>query len=175
MFALFSSFFSCSTACFAIVGFRGVAHAVWEIIWLIADIQEFGGPELTGQLLMERDLRRCGSAGRQQGQHSDHRDLGCFINVGSTIALHSIHDSMMEWFVWSSVPCVFFGLWIYTAWLSQSFPTLQGKRIALLIAHPDDEAMFFAPALLSLSRPELANHIKILCLTSGLFLQSANG
>ena len=61
-------------------------------------------------------------------------------------------------------------MWIYTTWLSQSFPTLKGKRIVLLIAHPDDEAMFFAPTLLALSRPELGNHIGILCLTSGLFL-----
>ncbi|OAA63542.1 N-acetylglucosaminyl-phosphatidylinositol de-N-acetylase [Niveomyces insectorum RCEF 264] len=47
------------------------------------------------------------------------------------------------------------------------FPTLQNKRICLLIAHPDDEAMFFAPTVLALTRPETGNHVKILCLSSG--------
>ncbi|KAF2806314.1 phosphatidylinositol glycan class L [Mytilinidion resinicola] len=73
----------------------------------------------------------------------------------------------MNWVTWASVPILIFGLWIYTAQLSQSFPTLKGKRICLLIAHPDDEAMFFAPTLLALAKPELGNHIKILCLSSG--------
>lgn len=73
----------------------------------------------------------------------------------------------MHWITWASVPILIFGLWLYTSQLSSSFPTLQGKRILLLIAHPDDEAMFFAPTLLALTRPELGNHIKILCLSSG--------
>ena len=73
----------------------------------------------------------------------------------------------MNWITWASLPVLIFGLWLYTAQLSRSFPTLQGKRIVLLIAHPDDEAMFFAPTLLALTRPELGNHIKILCLSSG--------
>ena len=47
------------------------------------------------------------------------------------------------------------------------FPTLRNKRICLLIAHPDDEAMFFAPTVLALTRPETGNHVKILCLSSG--------
>lgn len=47
------------------------------------------------------------------------------------------------------------------------FPTLRNKRICLLIAHPDDEAMFFAPAMLALTRPESGNHVKILCLSTG--------
>ncbi|GAB7357896.1 hypothetical protein MBLNU230_g0064t1 [Neophaeotheca triangularis] len=57
--------------------------------------------------------------------------------------------------------------YLITAWLSHSFPTLQGKRILLLIAHPDDEAMFFAPALQNLANPALGNQILILCLSSG--------
>lgn len=44
---------------------------------------------------------------------------------------------------------------------------LRNKRILLLIAHPDDEAMFFAPTLLALTRPDRGNHVKILCLSSG--------
>jgi len=47
------------------------------------------------------------------------------------------------------------------------FPKLRNKSIVLLIAHPDDEAMFFAPTLLALTDPSLGNHLKILCLSSG--------
>ena len=46
-------------------------------------------------------------------------------------------------------------------------PALKNKRICLLIAHPDDEAMFFAPTVLALTRPETGNHVKILCLSTG--------
>ncbi len=59
-------------------------------------------------------------------------------------------------------------LYMYTASVVTSrFPMLQNKRICLLIAHPDDEAMFFAPTVLALARPETGNHVKILCLSSG--------
>jgi N-acetylglucosaminylphosphatidylinositol deacetylase len=51
--------------------------------------------------------------------------------------------------------------------MTSAFPTLRGKRICLLIAHPDDEAMFFSPTLLSLAKPESQNRIFILCLSSG--------
>ncbi|KAL4785600.1 putative deacetylase LmbE-like domain-containing protein [Aspergillus varians] len=54
-----------------------------------------------------------------------------------------------------------------TSPFARTFPLLRNKRICLLIAHPDDEAMFFAPTLLALTKPELGNHIKILCLSSG--------
>ncbi|EUC32116.1 hypothetical protein COCCADRAFT_99487 [Bipolaris zeicola 26-R-13] len=73
----------------------------------------------------------------------------------------------MNWTVWASLPLLIFAFWMYTSTLSASFPTLHNKRILLLIAHPDDEAMFFAPALLTLTRPEHGNHVKILCLSSG--------
>ncbi|ROV88299.1 hypothetical protein VMCG_10495 [Cytospora schulzeri] len=59
-------------------------------------------------------------------------------------------------------------LYLYTvAVVSTRLPTLRNKRICLLIAHPDDEAMFFAPTVLALTRPETGNHVKILCLSSG--------
>ncbi|CAK7199462.1 N-acetylglucosaminyl-phosphatidylinositol de-N-acetylase [Sporothrix eucalyptigena] len=59
-------------------------------------------------------------------------------------------------------------LYMYTAAIvAGRFPTLRNKRICLLIAHPDDEAMFFAPSVLALTRPETGNHVKILCLSSG--------
>ncbi|KAI2470540.1 LmbE-like protein [Annulohypoxylon bovei var. microspora] len=59
-------------------------------------------------------------------------------------------------------------LYMYTASVAQTrLPTLRNKRICLLIAHPDDEAMFFAPSVLALTRPESHNHVKIVCLSSG--------
>ncbi|KAF2838155.1 LmbE-like protein, partial [Patellaria atrata CBS 101060] len=73
----------------------------------------------------------------------------------------------MNWITWASFPILQLILWIYTSFLTRSFPTLRGKRICLLIAHPDDEAMFFAPTLLALTQPALSNHVKILCLSSG--------
>src|SRR4051794_22037415 len=65
------------------------------------------------------------------------------------------------------IPFVIFALWIFTALMAKTFPTLTGKSIVILIAHPDDEAMFFAPTLLALSKPELGNHVKVLCFSSG--------
>ncbi|KAI8161558.1 N-acetylglucosaminyl-phosphatidylinositol de-N-acetylase [Colletotrichum sp. SAR 10_70] len=50
---------------------------------------------------------------------------------------------------------------------ASQLPALENKRVCLLIAHPDDEAMFFAPTVLALTRPETGNHVKILCLSSG--------
>ncbi|KAI9676646.1 MAG: N-acetylglucosaminyl-phosphatidylinositol de-N-acetylase [Trizodia sp. TS-e1964] len=74
----------------------------------------------------------------------------------------------MPWLTAIAIPVVIVLCWILTARVQrESFPTLRGKKICLLIAHPDDEAMFFAPSLLALTRPELGNHVKILCLSSG--------
>lgn len=47
---------------------------------------------------------------------------------------------------------------------SSESPTLANKAITLLIAHPDDEAMFFAPTLLALAP---YNTVRVLCLSSG--------
>ncbi|KAK1254202.1 hypothetical protein MKX08_008197 [Trichoderma sp. CBMAI-0020] len=64
----------------------------------------------------------------------------------------------------AAVPCIY----ICTAnAVRNRFPELLEKRVCLLIAHPDDEAMFFAPTVLALARPETGNHVKILCLSSG--------
>jgi LmbE family N-acetylglucosaminyl deacetylase len=40
-------------------------------------------------------------------------------------------------------------------------------KVVLVIAHPDDEVMFFTPTLLSLSRA--GHHLSILCLSNGNF------
>ena len=56
---------------------------------------------------------------------------------------------------------------ISNTYVKTAFPVLRNKRICLLIAHPDDEAMFFAPTVLALTRLETGNHVKILCLSTG--------
>lgn len=82
----------------------------------------------------------------------------------------------MDAFAVGSALALFLGLWIYTAYISQSFPSLTGKRILLLIAHPDDEAMFFAPTIQALTAPHLGNQLKILCLSTGAtILQPKDG
>ncbi|KAJ5046824.1 uncharacterized protein L3040_004049 [Drepanopeziza brunnea f. sp. 'multigermtubi'] len=74
----------------------------------------------------------------------------------------------MQWFTVFAIPLVLISAWLYTVSIARArFPKLRNKRICLLIAHPDDEAMFFAPTLLALTNPELGNHVKILCLSSG--------
>ncbi|KPM38505.1 hypothetical protein AK830_g8037 [Neonectria ditissima] len=70
--------------------------------------------------------------------------------------------------MFAALAAVLPSLYILTARVAPSrFPTLRSKRICLLIAHPDDEAMFFAPTILALTRPETGNHVKILCLSTG--------
>ena len=78
-----------------------------------------------------------------------------------------MEETNSRWLTWSLIPFIVVGMWYYTARMAASLPTLRGKRICLLIAHPDDEAMFFAPTLLALTKPEFGNHVKILCLSSG--------
>ena len=73
----------------------------------------------------------------------------------------------MNWLLSAQIPLLVILLWIFTSYMTRSFPTLQNKRILFLIAHPDDEAMFFAPILSWLTRPELGNQVLVLCLSSG--------
>jgi hypothetical protein len=74
----------------------------------------------------------------------------------------------MQWFTVVALPLLVVASWLYTANVARArFPKLRNKRICLLIAHPDDEAMFFAPTVLALTDPRLGNHVKILCLSSG--------
>ncbi|KAI4189464.1 MAG: hypothetical protein LQ346_005108 [Caloplaca aetnensis] len=74
----------------------------------------------------------------------------------------------MDTYTILAIPILISTLWLFTANLSHSsHPHFINKRICLLIAHPDDEAMFFSPTLLALTRPENGNHVKILCLSNG--------
>jgi N-acetylglucosaminylphosphatidylinositol deacetylase len=75
----------------------------------------------------------------------------------------------MQWLTAIAVPLAIGICWFYTLLVQRGvFPKLRNKRICLLIAHPDDEAMFFAPTVLALTEPLLGNHVKILCLSSGM-------
>ena len=66
------------------------------------------------------------------------------------------------------VPVLIFALWHITSTTLPPIPSLlHNKRIILLIAHPDDESMFFSPTLQALTNPSLQNHLKILCLSTG--------
>lgn len=101
-----------------------------------------------------------------------------FPRILSTLSLQDTPDgrayrtkspyATMQWLLCIVIPLVFAASWLYTVSVVESkFPRLRNKRICLLIAHPDDEAMFFAPTLLALTQPALGNHVKILCLSSG--------
>lgn len=80
----------------------------------------------------------------------------------------------MELYLALTIPILLATAWLYTAQVARtSLPSLRNKRICLLIAHPDDEAMFFSPTLLALTAPDSGNHVKILCLSSGLSTTSA--
>ena len=81
----------------------------------------------------------------------------------------------MQWLPLFLLPLVAVACWLYTVGVTRSrFPKLRNKRICLLIAHPDDEAMFFAPTVLALTEPSLGNHVKILCLSSGMLVSTSS-
>lgn len=44
---------------------------------------------------------------------------------------------------------------------------LQNKKIQVLIAHPDDEVMFFAPSIIELTKPKYNNQVSLTCLSIG--------
>ncbi|KAL8710039.1 MAG: hypothetical protein Q9220_005310 [cf. Caloplaca sp. 1 TL-2023] len=74
----------------------------------------------------------------------------------------------MELYTALAIPILISTLWLLTANLSRTaHPQFTNKSIVLLIAHPDDEAMFFSPTLLALTDPAVGNHVKILCLSNG--------
>lgn len=64
-------------------------------------------------------------------------------------------------------------LWLTPAWLTARLnanhvePSIFNRQITLLIAHPDDEAMFFGPTLDLLTRPASNNTVSVLCLSNG--------
>lgn len=51
--------------------------------------------------------------------------------------------------------------------LNEVSKNFQNKNIQLLIAHPDDEVMFFAPTLIELNKPIHNNNISVICFSTG--------
>lgn len=63
--------------------------------------------------------------------------------------------------------CLFFyGLVAYLGPLSRARGIPGARRVLLVTAHPDDETMFFGPAVLNLRRQE-GTEVFLLCLSSG--------
>jgi LmbE family N-acetylglucosaminyl deacetylase len=50
---------------------------------------------------------------------------------------------------------------------TQSLP-IHGKNILLVIAHPDDEVMFFGPTLIGITNSSSENNVRVLCLSNGI-------
>lgn len=71
--------------------------------------------------------------------------------------------------LWAAiVPIVVVSLmYIITIQMNPAFAVLSGRRIAIVIAHPDDEAMFFAPSVIGLTQPKLGNDVQLICLSTG--------
>lgn len=59
---------------------------------------------------------------------------------------------------------VFFILWRNTSLLIQFEPLFSKRKILFLVAHPDDEVMFFGPSILRVVKD---NDIYLLCLSNG--------
>jgi LmbE family N-acetylglucosaminyl deacetylase len=51
---------------------------------------------------------------------------------------------------------------------TESHP-IHGKNILLVIAHPDDEVMFFGPTLIGITNSSNENNVRVLCLSNGTF------
>jgi N-acetylglucosaminylphosphatidylinositol deacetylase len=73
----------------------------------------------------------------------------------------------MEWYLPIQIVTFIGSLWLFTAYMTRTFPIFGGKTVCLVIAHPDDEAMFFSPTLRRLTAPELGNVVLIICFSTG--------
>ena len=45
---------------------------------------------------------------------------------------------------------------------------IHGRNILLVIAHPDDEVMFFGPTLIGITNSSAENSVRVLCLSNGV-------
>lgn len=97
-----------------------------------------------------------------------------------SLFLYQITETLEHIFLFAtvySIVCIFIYLLIFQSWatkccrwfMNRRFPAC--KRILFVIAHPDDESMFFGPTIRSLSHTGC--QIYLLCLSNGL-LQSFN-
>ncbi|EMG49664.1 hypothetical protein G210_5507 [Candida maltosa Xu316] len=55
--------------------------------------------------------------------------------------------------------------------IPKKFP-ITNSSISLVIAHPDDEVMFFAPSLIELNKDKYNNEVNIICFSSGNYIDS---
>jgi N-acetylglucosaminylphosphatidylinositol deacetylase len=81
-------------------------------------------------------------------------------------------DTEVYWQVlWITLLVLPFALYLKAIWSAVTTPYLQRKienrSILYVIAHPDDEAMFFVPSILSLRNT--GNKLHLLCLSTGNF------
>ena len=51
---------------------------------------------------------------------------------------------------------------------SAAVSALRGHNILVVVAHPDDEAMFFGPTLVAITKHAAQNSVGILCLSNGM-------
>lgn len=80
------------------------------------------------------------------------------------------HFSAMSLVALAALPFAVGLGWVTLAYLvSRLCPYPTHKRICLLIAHCDDEAMFFSPTVIRLADPFLKNTVEILCLSNGKY------
>jgi N-acetylglucosaminylphosphatidylinositol deacetylase len=49
---------------------------------------------------------------------------------------------------------------------------IRGRNILLVIAHPDDEVMFFGPTLVGITNSTSENNVRVLCLSNGMSVVS---
>ncbi|CUM65406.1 uncharacterized protein PRCAT00003044001 [Priceomyces carsonii] len=52
---------------------------------------------------------------------------------------------------------------------------IQNSLVYFIIAHPDDEVMFFSPSLIESIKPKNNNRVKLICLSNGDFLGESMG
>lgn len=73
----------------------------------------------------------------------------------------------LAWPLLTSLLALAVGAGLLCAWRQMAASGLgrPGSRVLLVTAHPDDEAMFFAPALLSMASAGVQVHV--LCLSTG--------
>lgn len=55
---------------------------------------------------------------------------------------------------------------------SNSINIITNSNITYIIAHPDDEVMFFAPSIIELKKPKYNNHINLICFSKGNYIKS---
>lgn len=55
--------------------------------------------------------------------------------------------------------------------IPKKFPIVN-STITLVIAHPDDEVMFFSPSLIELNKEKYNNEVNLICFSNGNFIES---